>query len=376
MAKRRGNREGSIYQRESDGRWTGSVMLGYDGQGKPRRKVVYGKTQAEASAKLLALRVAARDGTLTDSTRQTVAQALVKWIEGCVARELKESTIVDYNAIVRNHINPNIGGVQLLKLTHTHIEELLLTMARAGASMRVREKVWVVLRAALADAHRRDIVPKNACIRVPKPRPAKKKVTPLTEAQIEKLLAVAVGDRLRTLYVLAVFTGLRQGELFALQWSNIDLDNERLNVEHSLSELSGRLKLSTPKSEQSTRTVSLPGVAIMALRDHKARMEAEGQSGPWVFPDTEGGPLRKSNFLRRSFQPLLERAGIPPTRFHNLRHTNASLNIKAGAHAKVLQSILGHSQIAITMDIYGHLMPGAGEEAAAKLGGLFPTLER
>ncbi len=192
----------------------------------------------------------------------------------------------------------------------------------------------------------------------------------LASGQVVQLLETARGDRLEALYVLAVTTGLRQGELLGLQWEDVDLAGAALHVRHTLHELNGRLWIGEPKTRRARRQVDLPSIAVVALQDHRERMLIEGHSDGLVFCDTQGGPLRKSNLLRRSFLPLLKRAGLPTIRFHDLRHTAATLLLAQGVHPKIVQERLGHSQISLTLDTYSHVLPGMGREAASKLDAL------
>jgi integrase len=192
----------------------------------------------------------------------------------------------------------------------------------------------------------------------------------LAPDQVIRLLAAAKDDRLEALYVLAVTTGLRQGELLGLQWEDVDFPGAALHVRHTLHELNGRLWIGEPKTKRACRQVDLPAIAVVALRGHRERMLIEDRSDGLVFCDTQGGPLRKSNLLRRSFLPLLKRAGLPAIRFHDLRHTAATLLLAQGVHPKIVQERLGHSNIALTLDTYSHVLPGMGREAASKLDAL------
>ena len=169
---------------------------------------------------------------------------------------------------------------------------------------------------------------------------------------------------------LAITTGLRQGELLGLQWDDVDFDGAALHVRHTLHELNGRLWIGEPKTRRARRQVDLPTIAIAALQDHQERMLIEGHPHGLVFRDTRRGPLRKSNLVRRSFLPLLKRAGLPAIRFHDLRHTAATLLLAQGVHPKIVQERLGHSQISLTLDTYSHVLPGMGREAASKLDAL------
>jgi integrase len=183
---------------------------------------------------------------------------------------------------------------------------------------------------------------------------------------------VARGDRLETLYVLAISTGLRQGELLGLRWDDIDLDGGILSVRRILSRSKGGPRFTEPKTVKSRRSVKLTPQAIEALERHRAAQDEErGRLGSlWeenglVFRSTTSTPLRRYNLVRRSFKPLLESAGLTRTfRFHDLRHTAASLLFLQGTHPKIVQELLGHANIAVTLDVYSHMIPGMSAQAA------------
>lgn len=379
MAKerRRGKNEGSIFLR-NDGLFVGTLTIGYDENGKRKRKTVYGKTKEEARKKLFQLQMSVAQGTVVEAKRQTVAQYMHEWLEGTVKPNKRLSTYVCYSNIVRNHINPQIGGIVLASLKPAHIEHLYssLTLARnfksdKKLSPRMRELTHAVLRKALQSAYQSQKIPKNYCDLVERPTAARPTMKYLTQAEVMKLLALSVGDRLHALYVLAVATGMRQGELLGLQWRQVDFSTGSVSVVHTLLEHQGCFELGEPKTNKGRRLVRLPKFATEALRKHRQQMEAEGHTGPWVFCDPSGSPISKSYLRRRSFLPLLERAGLPKIRFHDLRHTAATLHLIQGTHPKVVQEILGHSVIALTLDTYSHLIPSMQQQAAAKLDEVF-----
>lgn len=202
---------------------------------------------------------------------------------------------------------------------------------------------------------------------VDRPKAVKADIMPLTAEQVDALLAAARGDRLEALYVLAVTSGMRLGELLGLQWSDVDLKGRAIMVQHSLQELKGKLSLAEPKTARGRRRIDLPQMAIDALIRHRAQRLKEGLAGvPWVFPNLSGGPWRRSHLHFKEFKPLLSLAGLPDIRFHDLRHTSATLLLSQGVHPKVVQERLGHSQISVTLDTYSHVLPTMQVEAAGK----------
>jgi integrase len=368
--KRRGRNEGSVFQR-ADGRWSASVTVGVNASGKRIRKVVYGATKAEAQEKLLRLQSAKLDGMLSDSGKLTLDGFLERWLEDTARPTIRVATHASYKGIIDNHISPKIGGIRLDRVTPAHVQGLYAALEREGASVYVRRLCHAVLRRSLKQAVKWGMVPRNVCDAVDPPRIAKRDIQPLSGEQVAKLFSAAEGDRLEALYVAAVATGLRLGELFGLQWKDVDLDGGAITVRYTLSEVNGKLTLAEPKTAKSRRRVELPGIAVDALCDHRKRMLAEGRIGGHVFCNQSGGPLRRSHFHAQQFKPLLTAAGLPSIRFHDLRHTAATLLLAEGIHPKIVQERLGHSQISITLDTYSHVLPTMQRDAANKLETMF-----
>jgi integrase len=363
------------------------VSLGYDGNGKRRRRTVYGATKAEVQERLRALQNDASSGLLTNLGQERLSAYLKRWLEDVARPTIRKNTYRSYEGVIRNHINPNAGGVSLAKLTPSHVQGLYGAMERAGVSPRLRQLAHAVLHRALKQAVKWGLVPRNVCDAVDPPLVPKKEMCVYSTQEVAFLLSAAEGHRLEALIVLAVCTGMRQGELFGLQWPDIDLDERSVFVQRQLEEVNGKLALTEPKSAKGRRRVELPVFAVDALLRHKALMLAEGYLEGPVFCDTQGGWLRKSNFIRQVFRPLIRKAnehacrqaaekGEKPVRlanirFHDLRHTAATLLLAQGVHPKVVQERLGHSQISLTLDTYSHVLPTMQKEAAAKLDGLF-----
>jgi integrase len=374
--KRRGRGEGSIFQR-ADGLYVSSVSLGYDGNGKRRRKTVYGQTKAEVQQKLRQLQEQAERGQLLNSPDVTLAAYLAEWLAG-VRETVQPGTYNNYESHVRLHITPRIGGTKLRALTAPLVKSFLNQMAEGGASPVLRGKVAVTLGVALSEAVEMDLLPSNPAHSVRKPKAARREMASLVPEQAAAFLDAARQDRLFALYAVALDTGARQGELYGLQWQDVDFEAGCLHVRRSLRELRGKLSLGPPKTEQSRRRIDLCPYSLDALNEHRARMLAEGHyrpDGP-VFCDTDGGWLRKSNVRRRSYLPTLRRAGLSGVRFHDLRHTVASLLLSDGESVKVVSERLGHANAAMTLNIYAHVAPGAQARAAARLDALLRPPEQ
>jgi integrase len=365
--RRRGYGEGSIHQRP-DGQWRATISAGYDANGRRKRKDVYGKTKKEVQDELAKLQNAKAHGTLTKPNRITVAQFLQQWLDDVARVTVRATTFHNYKGIVKNHIAKHVGGIGLQKLLPAQVQAMYSAMEKQGASAETRRLVHVVLHRGLKQALKWGLVVRNVCDAVDAPRVPKSNITPLTPEQVGKLLAAAKADRFEALYVLAIGSGLRLGELFGLQWADVDLKAGTLSVRHTLTEVGGKLTLSEPKTAKGRRLVTLPRRVVDALLDHRKRMVVLGLAGvPFVFCNSMGGPLRRSHFHRDEFKPLLKRAGLPEIRFHDLRHTSATLLLAQGVHPKVVQERLGHAQISVTLDTYSHVLPSMQVDAASRL---------
>lgn len=275
--------------------------------------------------------------------------------------------------LVRLHLKPNLGKHQLSALTPQHVQALLNEKLAAGLSPRTVTYLRAVLRRALNQALRWGLVARNVAALTEPPKAVRFQATALTEGQAVALLATARGDRLEALYAVALALGLRQGEALGLRWQDVDLEARTLTVAVALSRVDGKLVLAEPKTATSRRTLPLPTELVAALKDHRARQNAERlRTGErWhdnglVFTTGIGTPISPRNLVR-DFQALRERAGLPPMRFHDLRHSCISFLAAQGVPARTAMEIAGHSQITLTMNVYAHI----GDEAKrAALGGL------
>jgi integrase len=333
-----------------------------------RRQDVYGATKREVQDALSKLQNAKAHGTLTKPSRVTIQQFMQQWLDDVARVTVRETTLDSYRGIVKNHIAKHVGGIGLQKLTPPHVQCMYSAMEKGGASPRLRHLTHAVLRRALKQAVKWGLIVRNVCDAVDPPRIIKREITPLTPQQVGVLIAAASGDRLEALYVVAIGTGLRLGELFGLQWADLDLNNSTLAVRRTLTEVGGKLSLTEPKTAKGRRVVSLPGRVVDALVAHRKLAVASGFAGvPFVFCNSRGGPLRRSHFHRNDFKPLLKRGELPDIRFHDLRHTSATLLLAQGVHPKVVQERLGHAQISLTLDTYSHVLPSMQTDAANRL---------
>src|SRR5829696_3344409 len=371
MAKRRGNYEGSITKR-SDGRYMARYTV-QTAEG-PRRKTLYGKTRAEVAEKLTRAMADRDNGLDFDAKNVRVGEYLDKWLTDAVRDTVRPSTHERHEALIRRHIKPMLGRLKLKALTPAHVQGLYRDRLDSGLSPATVQKVHVVLHKALAQAVRWSLVPRNPTEAVKAPRPAPEEMRPLNREQAKALLETARRERFEALYVLAVTTGLRQGELLGLKWEDVDLENSLIRVRRTLIRNRGRLLLGEPKTKRSRRTVRLTEAAVQALKEHLARqidqMERLGdlyEDQGLIFATQRGTLVNPTNLRKRSFAPLLEKAGLLPIRFHDLRHTCATLLLSRNVNPKIVSEMLGHATIAITLDTYSHVLPTMQDGAARAL---------
>ena len=346
MAKKQALGEGSIYRRK-DGRWCAEYK---DFNRKTR--YLYAKTRKEVSAKLRNA-LADRDaGLASDSEGLTIEKYMDRWLESQRDR-VRSGTFKPYEAIIRLHIKPTLGKIQLDKLNALQLEELYRQKLRDGLSARRVRYIHVTIRKSLKDAVRLQLLSRNVADSATPPKPVRTEITPLTQGQMRTLLDAARGDKLECLYVLACTTGMRQGELIGLQWKDIDFDAGTLRVNRSVYDGI----TSPPKTKAGNRTIRLSKLAIAALRRHRIE-SAKHRISEWVFPNSKGATIGHQNLHNRSWKPLLKKAGLPhSTRFHDLRHSCISLLLARGVPIKVVSEMAGHADVAITLSVYGHVLP-------------------
>lgn len=361
---KRGNSEGTIRKR-ADGRWEARVILQ-----NGARKSLYGKTRQEVVRLLDQVR---RDreqglGALTD--RQTVGQYLEVWLQS-EAYRVKHGSFCRYGQAVRLHLIPGLGQVVLSKLTAQQVSAFYAGELERGQSPNEVRYSHSILHAALEDALKLGVVHRNVVHLVDPPRRVKREMAVYTEAQARHLLNVIAGDRLEALCVLVLATGMREGELLSLRWGDVDLERNMLTVWATLQRRTRQgLVREQAKTGHSRRTIALSEAVVGALRHHRERQVRERlQLGDvWaesnlVFPNTIGRPMDATNLRRYWWYPLLKRAGLPRIRFHDMRHTAATLLLSRGVNVKVVSEMLGHASVSVTLSLYAHVLPHMQQHA-------------
>ena len=277
MAKKqrsRGRGEGSI-QKRSDGTWRATISLGVGSDGKRRRKYIYCKTKAEVQKKLRSAQTANESGKLPTTTKTTVSEYLMFWIENISRAAI--STKDRYQQDIRTKINPLIGKVKLQQLTGLHIDSVISTAAGSGSSPSSQQKIFAVLSKSLNDAVKRDLIGFNPCAKSDKPRVRKSKHTIWTADQSQAFLKHVVGHRWLALFTLAMFTGMRQGEALALFWSDIDWTKNEIQISRTLTDVKGKATIGeVPKTDAGDRAIIVPPYVMDALDKHRGRMMMDG----------------------------------------------------------------------------------------------------
>lgn len=392
--KRRGRGEGSVYQR-ADGLWIASISLGYDVDGKRQRLVVAGTTKKEAMDALEEKKAQARVGSLPDAGGLTVGQLLDRWLETSKART-EVSTFDMRQSIVKNHLRPRLGALKLAKVTALHIESLYADMGRDGVGATTVRNSAAVLGAAFSHACSLKLIPYSPVASIKKPKASRRDMLFLTADQVKILVAAAKGRPFYPLIVTALATGCRQGELLALTWDDLDLVKGTLTVRRSLGQTDSGVRIKEPKTPSSRRTIALPELAVEVLTAHKAAALKAGLLDAPVFCSKDGKFLLKANVLR-ALRCIITRANTPPgkidkggrrkagqerskdepvellklipakLRFHDLRHTMASILLSQGQSVRAVSQRLGHSNAALTLRVYAHCMPSDDPQLAVAL---------
>jgi integrase len=364
--------KGCIYSR-GKGTWALVIDLPRGADGKRRQKWITMKgTKRDAQAELTRIVHEMNTGAFVEPAKLTLGAFLETWLKDCAAPSVSKKTLEEYETCVRRHITPALGHVLLQKLKPAEVQAFYTAKGKSLSPARVRH-LHAVLHRALEQAVKWQYVSRNIADAVEAPQPGKACVNVYDEAQVRQLLGRAQESAAHIGVVLAVYTGMRLGEILALKWSDVSLERGVVAVRQSLEQTKDGLRFKTPKSGQS-RVVSLPDAAVQILLRHKGRLAerrlllGEGYlDHGLVFPNEDGTP-RKPDTFSKTFREFMERSGLPRIRFHDLRHTHATLLMQANVHPEIVSERLGHSTIAITMNTYSHVSPSMDRDAADTLG--------
>ncbi|MFJ4202172.1 tyrosine-type recombinase/integrase [Streptomyces sviceus] len=404
MARRRANGEGTITKRK-DGRYQAAAYV-YRPDGTRTRKFVYGKTREEVANQLTELQEKTRQGIPAASSTMVFGDYLTYWLAAIAPERLKPSTLNSYEGLTRLYIRPALGSKKLNRLTPADVRRFLAEFKNSclcclrGAdkerpegkrsccaigkccerrpSARTVQYIHAVLRSALQQAMREELIARNVARIVETPTVTRKEVRPLNAAEARLLLKTARSHRLYALWLLLVSTGLRRGEALALTWSDVDLTNGQLRVRRNVQRIRRELIFGTPKTMRSIRTVPLPKHCVRALTQHREQQERErmvagkkwqstpGQPDGLIFT-TSTGRVTDPRSLNRMLTILCRDAHVHRVRVHDLRHTCASLLLAQGVDARTIMETLGHSTITMTLDTYAHVMDTTLRAAADQM---------
>ncbi|MFI3202081.1 MAG: tyrosine-type recombinase/integrase [Eubacteriales bacterium] len=384
MAKR-SNGEGSIYRRQ-DGRWCGSIYIEtIDGV---KRKYVYASTQKLVKQKLKEL----------ESNQEKCWEKvllfqdwMMQWMESYKKPMLKQTTYDNYMMNINKHINgQSLGKTELDKLTTDALQKFYnskLVGDENGSKLSPRtiEYIHTIIGSSLKQAYKNELISKNVNDFTVLPRQEQEEIEPLSIEEVRKLIEYVKDKEMYALIVLEIYTGMRKGEILSLQWKNVDFANKVLYVKNNLCRIKGNGErkieyvLMEPKTKKSIRKIPLCEEAIKALQIHKLRQEEIKIEYADIYVDKDmvfarkDGSYEDPREVLRRFHIMLERAGIRKCRFHDMRHTFASILINSGESMKVVQELLGHSTITTTMDIYSHISEDTKEQTMSRLESIVKT---
>ena len=377
MAKKRANGEGNIRKRK-DGRWEGRFTAGHDpATGKQIIKNVLGKTQTEVKEKLKKALVEAGQVDFTKSGKHTVGAWMDEWFENVAKIKVRPSSHQTYKGYIDNHIKPNIGNIPLEKLTTMDLQKFyrkLLTKGRVerieskeqpqGLSAKTVRNINQVISSAMDLAVAQKIIPANPTNACELPKVEHQEMQTIPAEQLQAFLDEARATGVYEMYYIELATGLRRGELLGLKWQDIDWKNGIIKVRRQVARVDGQIVEAPLKTKNSYRAVTISQQAIEVLKEQKRKTNDQ-----YVFPSPNGGPISPdsvNNMLGR----VLERAGIPKVRFHDRRHTFATIALQNGVDIKTVSGMLGHFSAGFTLDTYAHVTTSAQKEAAQAMGNI------
>jgi integrase len=398
---KRGAGEGSIYE-EQPGKWVASITAGYefkDGKRRRIRKKFSASTRGAVQKKLTEALSKQQTGYDISPQTQTVGQFLKYWVDSVVPGSTKPKTEKFYRYVTSIHLIPTLGKIQIQKLSAQHVQALVndrlgtAKLARATKPKNLTEPTEAVISpamlsprsvrhihrtlcTALETAVKHGFVQRNVATLVDPPRVTKAEMKFLSIDQARAVLAAAAAEPLYALYATILSLGLRLGEALGLAWDDVDFAKGRIKVWRELQRVNGVMTLLEPKTEGSHRRIDLPAVTIAALREHQIRQQharewaASGWKGNrWdlVFTTSVGTPLDERAVLRRFQDRILKKAHVPKMRIHDLRHSAVAILMAQGVDARSISELLGHSSVAFTLQVYGHLMEETKRETANKM---------
>lgn len=385
---KRGNNEGCVYHRP-DGRWSAIITIPQTG----KRRTLYRKTRQEVAKKLNETITKIDNKTYVEPSNIKVGEFLNTWLWKYEQNNVRPTTFSSYELHIRKHIIPALGNTKLQNLNPDQIQDFINTLQEKGLSPKTIRNIHNTLLLAMNQALANNILTRNVCQNVSLPRREKPEIRVLSQLEQNTLLRAIEGEKSEMAVVLDLSTGLRLGELLALTWDDIDLENGVIRITKSLYRIQTKqqsyeegqertkLVIQPVKTQNGVRSVPIPANVLIKLIQHKTKQlndkneyenKAFGDYNPinYVFCSSVGTPIEPRSLIR-SFHRMVKNAGINKANIHSLRHTYATRLLEAGVAPKIVQELLGHSSITITLDTYTHVLPETKTEAIAKLDQFF-----
>ena len=375
MAKQRKHGTGTVRLR-SDGRWEGRVVIGYDDSGLPKTKNVLAKTKAECEKKLKSL-IAAQKESEPQPPRQamTAAQWLDFWYQNYVKPQIRPTTQANYEAKIYQHIIPELGKIPLNQLAQKDLQQFYARMKTAGRLIRTEQfgkglsdsmvrGLHAACRSALEKAVQEELIRTNPAVGCKLPPKRGREMQVLGREELQRFLIQAKADGYFELFLLELTTGLRRGELLALLWTDLDVENMTISVSKQVNRINGELVVSQPKTPNSVRKLAIPQRAVELLVEEHAKHP----HSPYLFVSPKTGTMFDPDSFRHTHEKILKAIGAEHIRFHDLRHTFATLSLKYGVDVKTLSGALGHYDAGFTLSTYTHATEGMKRSAADTIG--------
>lgn len=361
-------------RKRGENSWQIIFDLPREANGKRRqgRQTVHGPKR-DADAKLREILTAVDKGVYSTPTKETVGSFLNRWLDTYAVTNTRERTVLGYRHVVNRYMIPTLGSLTLIGLRPEHVQGLYASMRERGLSAMTILHTHRLLKEALSHAVKWQVLARNVCDVVDPPQPERKEMTAMDVEAVSRLLEASKASRFHGVFYVALYTGMRRSEILALRWENVDLERCVLHVSAGLHRIDGKGLVLTPtKNAKSRRAVAIAPDVVEMLRQVKgeqllmqAEFGTEWNPSGFVFTDEFGKPLAPDR-MSKEFARIRRSAGLNGIRLHDLRHTHATLMLRAGIPAKIVSERLGHADIGTTMNIYSHVLPGMQEEAAAR----------
>jgi len=363
--------------KKKDKTWLVRVFLGRDTNGKRKYygKIIHG-TKKNAGTYLTA-KLREKDlGIFVEPASMPLSEFLDRWLEEIAKPRVRESTYASYEMMLRLYINPKLGTKRLSDIQAHEIQRNYTDMRKSGLSSRTVRYAHNVLSSAFKQAIKWQMLIRNPCDVCELPRLEKTEMKYFTPNQVSTFLKTAQTDKHFLVFLLAIETGMRPEEYFAVQWKDIDLESGLLSVRRALiwNRKGGGFKFEEPKTSKSRRSIPLSNSVVSALKvyrrtqlEQRMKLGADYASLDLVFATEIGTPISSKNLRDRHFKPLMTKAGLPEIRLYDLRHTTATLLLSAGENPKVVSERLGHASIVLTLDTYSHVLPTMQKDATSKI---------